>query len=213
MAFKIPQEKLSGGQKQRCALARALLAEAPSACCPSVFYASTLRSAAFGPRFTTLRRLSGVAPRLDEATSALDGSTERAVQEAMQEARVGRTTVTVAHRLSTIRGADQIFVLNNGAWARSHLGGEWPRVGAVAWGRQSETGGRTWDRDVERALRLVTGLRKGLGHWILREVSGARHLQRAHGARRELYEVVQKLMRWARALESPLEDVFGITFG
>ncbi|CAK9035219.1 unnamed protein product [Durusdinium trenchii] len=51
---------------------------------------------------------------LDEATSALDSSSERLVQEAMQDARVGKTTITVAHRLSTIRNADQIFVLNGG---------------------------------------------------------------------------------------------------
>jgi len=51
---------------------------------------------------------------LDEATSALDSNSERQVQEAMQDARVGKTTITVAHRLSTIRSADQIMVLNGG---------------------------------------------------------------------------------------------------
>ena len=43
------------------------------------------------------------------------------LQNAVQEARVGRTTITVAHRLSTIRSADQIFVLNNGRMAVEHL--------------------------------------------------------------------------------------------
>lgn len=51
---------------------------------------------------------------LDEATSALDSESERVVQEALDRVVVGRTTVVVAHRLSTIKGADIIGVLENG---------------------------------------------------------------------------------------------------
>ena len=51
---------------------------------------------------------------LDEATSALDTRTERAVQEALDELSAGRTTITVAHRLSTVRHADRIAVLDRG---------------------------------------------------------------------------------------------------
>ncbi|HCB04531.1 MAG TPA: ABC transporter ATP-binding protein [Nocardioides sp.] len=51
---------------------------------------------------------------LDEATSALDTETERAVQEAFDTLAAGRTTITIAHRLSTVRGADQIVVLDHG---------------------------------------------------------------------------------------------------
>jgi ATP-binding cassette subfamily B protein len=51
---------------------------------------------------------------LDEATSALDTKTERAVQQAFQALAVGRTTITIAHRLSTVRNADQIAVLDHG---------------------------------------------------------------------------------------------------
>lgn len=51
---------------------------------------------------------------LDEATSALDNRTERALQDALDKLMVGRTTVVVAHRLSTVRDADLIAVLDRG---------------------------------------------------------------------------------------------------
>jgi ATP-binding cassette subfamily B protein len=51
---------------------------------------------------------------LDEATSALDNETERAVQQALDELARGRTTIAIAHRMSTIRDADQILVLDDG---------------------------------------------------------------------------------------------------
>jgi ATP-binding cassette subfamily B protein len=51
---------------------------------------------------------------LDEATSALDTETERAVQKAFDTLARGRTTITIAHRLSTVRDADQIVVLDHG---------------------------------------------------------------------------------------------------
>jgi ATP-binding cassette subfamily B protein len=51
---------------------------------------------------------------LDEATSALDSATEADVQGALDEASRGRTTLLVAHRLSTVAGADEIIVLDQG---------------------------------------------------------------------------------------------------
>ncbi|MEW2292349.1 ABC transporter ATP-binding protein [Streptomyces sp. NPDC006743] len=51
---------------------------------------------------------------LDEATSALDTRTEAAVQEAIDALSANRTTLTIAHRLSTVRDADQIMVLDSG---------------------------------------------------------------------------------------------------
>jgi ATP-binding cassette subfamily B protein len=51
---------------------------------------------------------------LDEATSALDTQTEQAVQEAIDAASAGRTTITIAHRLSTVRDANEIIVLDHG---------------------------------------------------------------------------------------------------
>lgn len=52
---------------------------------------------------------------LDEATSALDNETERALQTALETLAQGRTTITIAHRLSTVEDADQIVVLDEGA--------------------------------------------------------------------------------------------------
>ncbi|KAH9866868.1 hypothetical protein IAQ61_007457 [Plenodomus lingam] len=54
---------------------------------------------------------------LDEATSALDSTSERAVIEALTKTAEGRTTIMVAHRLSTIQGCDKIFYLRAGAVA------------------------------------------------------------------------------------------------
>ena len=51
---------------------------------------------------------------LDEATSSVDNETEAAIQRSLEKIAVGRTTIVIAHRLSTVRKADRIFVLENG---------------------------------------------------------------------------------------------------
>ena len=51
---------------------------------------------------------------LDEATSALDTESEKLVQEALDRLAEGRTTLTIAHRLSTVQNADKIVVLDGG---------------------------------------------------------------------------------------------------
>ena len=83
---------------------------------------------------------------LDEATSALDSRTEAAIQRTLRKARTGRTTLVVAHRLSTIADADQILVLKAGRIVErgahhelvARLGGEY----AALWRKQTR-GART----------------------------------------------------------------------
>ncbi|MGQ3069065.1 MAG: ABCB family ABC transporter ATP-binding protein/permease [Brevundimonas sp.] len=78
---------------------------------------------------------------LDEATSALDSRTEAAIQKTLRKARAGRTTLVVAHRLSTIADADQILVLKAGRIVErgahhqlvARLGGEY----AALWRKQT----------------------------------------------------------------------------
>jgi ATP-binding cassette subfamily B protein len=80
---------------------------------------------------------------LDEATSALDSQTEREVQAALAEAARSRTTIAVAHRLSTIAGADRIYVMSEGRVAEFGTHDallEKDGLYAEMWRRQSEAG-------------------------------------------------------------------------
>ena len=77
---------------------------------------------------------------LDEATSALDSRTEAAIQATLRRAKAGRTTLVVAHRLSTIADADQIIVLRRGKLVEQGTHDELLAAGgeyAALWRRQT----------------------------------------------------------------------------
>ncbi|MEE1818210.1 ABC transporter ATP-binding protein [Streptomyces sp. SP18ES09] len=83
---------------------------------------------------------------LDEATSSVDTRTERLVQQAMTSLRAGRTSFVVAHRLSTIRDADTILVMESGSIAEQGTheellaaGGAYARLHAAQFARTVET--------------------------------------------------------------------------
>ena len=90
--------------------------------------------------------VDGVLPDLivlDEATAHLDSTSEAAVQEALAEALAGRTSVVIAHRLSTVADADQILVLDQGRLAEQGSHPALLRKGglyAEMWNRQQAEG-------------------------------------------------------------------------
>ena len=82
---------------------------------------------------------------LDEATSALDAKSEAFVQDALERLAAGRTTLVIAHRLSTVRNADQIVVMDRGRVVEqgSHeellvKGGVYARLYALQFGEQDQ---------------------------------------------------------------------------
>ncbi|HWF00515.1 MAG TPA: ABC transporter ATP-binding protein/permease [Caulobacteraceae bacterium] len=91
---------------------------------------------------------------LDEATSALDGPTEAAIQATLRKVRSGRTTLVVAHRLSTIVDADQILVLRRGRIVERGTHDQLIAAGteyAALWRRQTRAHGEAAEKLREQA--------------------------------------------------------------
>lgn len=91
---------------------------------------------------------------LDEATANIDTQTELLIQRALQRVLEGRTSIVIAHRLSTVRNADKIIVLNRGRLVETGtheellaLGGVYERLYAVNYGLVSDPIGTNGDRD------------------------------------------------------------------
>jgi len=77
---------------------------------------------------------------LDEATSSVDNETEALIQRSLEHIAVGRTTIIIAHRLSTVRNTDQIFVLERGQLVEQGTHDELvasPGIYAGLWGVQT----------------------------------------------------------------------------
>ena len=106
--------KLSGGEKQRAAIARCLLKNPPFVCKSIFGGAFTLCYHCMGSQHMFLAMFYCITLVLDEATSALDTLTEKSVQEALDRLGNQRTVLVIAHRLGTIRNADNILVLKDG---------------------------------------------------------------------------------------------------
>ena len=68
---------------------------------------------------------------LDEATSSLDNESEKLVQESLERLAKGRTTLTIAHRLTTIRNADKIIVLTEDGIAEQGTHAELMEKGGI----------------------------------------------------------------------------------
>ncbi|MAY19893.1 MAG: ABC transporter [Erythrobacteraceae bacterium] len=117
----------------RAANAEAFLKALPDGLDTSLGESGTQLSGGQRQRVAIARALLRDAPilLLDEATSALDAESEQLVQQALDELMKERTTLVIAHRLATVRAADRIIVLDNGAIAEQGTHAELSAAGGL----------------------------------------------------------------------------------
>jgi subfamily B ATP-binding cassette protein MsbA len=94
---------------------------------------------------------------LDEATSSLDNESERLVEVALERLLVGRTTLIIAHRLSTVQRADRLVVLDKGSIVEQGTHAELLRLGGV----YAKLFQMQW-RDGEDLATALSALRVGI---------------------------------------------------
>ncbi|MEO1560760.1 MAG: ATP-binding cassette domain-containing protein, partial [Cyanobacteria bacterium J06632_19] len=150
---------------------------------------------------------------LDEATSALDTVSERLVQEAIDDLSRDRTTLVVAHRLSTVQKADQIAVLEQGRVVEvgTHKellqkGGYYKRLYSMQFGSQGETESNTQQSLVRVSYEMRTRLNSMIGYLLLLIDNSAENSQEKHELLEESYKSAWKILSFVDVFE----DIFSL---
>ncbi|MGB3650546.1 MAG: ABC transporter ATP-binding protein [Rivularia sp. (in: cyanobacteria)] len=150
---------------------------------------------------------------LDEATSALDTVSERLVQEAIDDLSRDRTTLVIAHRLSTVQKADQIAVLEQGRVVEVgthnellHKGGYYKRLYSMQFGEQGETQSNRQQSLVRVSYEMRTRLNSTIGFLLLLLDNLAENSQERQELLEESYKSAWKILN----IVDVFEDIFSL---